>query len=121
MEKIPARLFLLFVALLVPVLSHQPSLKPPFELFPYQDKLFHMVEFGGLALAMVLNRDLFRRIGGPWGMAVSGLLWAVLDEVHQSYVPGRDSSLQDLAADAVGLAAGILLFRVLLAGRRKDS
>lgn len=119
MDRIPSRLLLLLVMLLVPVLSHQPSLKPPFELFPHQDKVFHLIEFGGLALAMVLNRDLFSKAGDLRGMAVLGLIWAVLDEVHQSFVPGRDCSLQDLAADAVGLAAGILLFSTLLAGRRR--
>ncbi len=118
MDRVPSRMFLLLVVLLIPVLSHQPSLKPPFELFPHQDKIFHIIEFGGLALAMVVNRDLFIKIGNIRGMAVSGLLWAVMDEIHQSFVPGRDCSLQDLAADAVGLAAGLLLFSALLAGRR---
>jgi len=118
MNRIPSRLFLLLVTLLIPVLSHQPSLKPPFELFPHQDKVFHLIEFGGLALAMVINRDLFSKVGSMWGMAASGLLWASLDEFHQSFVPGRDCSLQDLAADAVGLSLGLLLFSALLAGRR---
>jgi len=119
MSCIPRRLFLVFVALLIPVLSHQPSLKPPFELFPHQDKVFHIIEYGGLALAMVLNSDLFRRAGGSRGMFASGLIWAVLDEIHQAYVPGRDCSLQDLAADAAGLAVGVLLFSAILASGRK--
>lgn len=120
MNKIPARLFLLLVALLIPVLSHQPSLKPPFELFPHQDKLFHFLEFGGLALTMVLNRDLFRRLKNRWGMAASGMVWAALDEVHQSFVPGRDCSVQDLTADVVGLAVGVLLFSAIFRGRKKN-
>jgi VanZ family protein len=118
MERIPARLFLLFVALLIPVLSHQPALKPPFQLFPHQDKVFHMVEFGGLALAMVMNRDLFRRYRNRLGMIIAGLTWAALDELHQSFVPGRDCSIADLLADGAGLIAGVILFSALFPVRR---
>jgi VanZ family protein len=120
MSRIPARLFLLLVALLIAVLSHQPSLKPPFELFPHQDKVFHLVEFAGLALALVLNRDLFRKLKGRLGMFLSGFLWAAADEVHQSFVPGRDCSLQDLLADGAGLIVGILLFSALLKRRNRE-
>lgn len=118
MERIPARLFLMFVALLIPVLSHQPALKPPFQLFPHQDKVFHMVEFGGLALAMVMNRDLFRRFRNRLGMVLFGFCWAVLDEFHQSFVPGRDCSMADLLADWAGVLAGVMLFSALFPSRR---
>jgi VanZ family protein len=119
MEKVPSRLFLLLVALLIPVLSHQPSLKPPFELFPFQDKVFHFVEFGGLALALVLNKDLFRKLKRRTGMICFGILWAAADEAHQYFVPGRDCSFQDFLADGAGLVAGILLFSALFAAKEK--
>jgi len=112
-DRIPPRLFLLLVALLIVVLSHQPSLKPPVQLFPHQDKLFHLIEFGGLGFAMTLNRDLFGTARTRLRfvrMGASGILWAVLDEFHQSFIPGRDCSFQDMLADAVGLLLAIWLF-----------
>ncbi|PIE51432.1 teicoplanin resistance protein VanZ [Candidatus Fermentibacteria bacterium] len=110
MKQIPCRLFLLLVVLLIPALSHQPSLKPPFELFPFQDKIFHMAEFGGLAFAMVLNReDLKKRMRVP-AMLSFGFFWGALDELHQSFVPGRDCSAGDFAADSIGLIIGVFLF-----------
>ncbi|MCK5130669.1 MAG: VanZ family protein [Candidatus Sabulitectum sp.] len=108
--KIPQRLFLISVASLIVYLSHQPSLKPPLELFPHQDKLFHMVEFGGLGLALVLNADLFGKKNRQFRMVFSGVIWAVLDELHQSFVPGRDSSFQDIFADTVGLFVAVWFF-----------
>lgn len=119
LKRIPMRLFLMFVALLIAVLSHQPSLKPPFQLFPFQDKLFHMIEFGGLSLALVLNSDVFSRWKKPaLAMLLSGAVWAVFDEIHQSVVPGRDCSAGDVFADLAGLLVGILLFSSIFAGRK---
>ncbi len=116
MDRIPARLFLLLVAFLIAALSHQPSLKPPFELFPHQDKVFHMCQFGGLALALVLNVDLFGKNRTRRKMLAAGLFWAATDELHQHFVPGRFCSLGDFAADALGLVLGILLFSALIGG-----
>ena len=104
------RVFLVCVALLIVYLSHQSSLKPPLELFPHQDKLFHMIEFGGLGLALVVNADLFGKKSKKFRMIYTGVAWALLDELHQSFVPGRDCSLQDVFADVAGLLIGVLLF-----------
>lgn len=73
---------------------------------PFTDKHWHALEYGGLAALWV--RAL---AGGRWtGLSVrvcvaavgAALLYAASDEWHQAYVPGRDSSLWDLLADAVG-------------------
>jgi len=95
-------------------LSHQPSIDliPP--LFPMQDKLLHAIEFFVLGIALLLNRDL--RPGGIPILIVflAGASWGVLDEIHQSFVPGRDCSAGDLLADIVGLAASLTLRKPLL-------
>jgi VanZ family protein len=36
-----------------------------------------------------------------------------LDEFHQYFVPGRQSDVLDLLADAVGIALGVLAFIVI--------
>jgi VanZ family protein len=40
----------------------------------------------------------------------AGVAYAVTDEIHQSFVPGRQTSAFDLLVDAVGLAVGIALY-----------
>ncbi len=117
---ISARIFLVLVASLIVFLSHQPSLKPPVQLFPQQDKVFHLLEFGGLGLAMVLNADLFGKKRPKLTMIVAGVAWAVLDELHQSFVPGRDCSFQDLLADLTGILIAVWLFSRLFTGREKQ-
>ena len=40
-----------------------------------------------------------------------GVAYAVTDEVHQAFVNGRQAALLDVAIDAAGALAGILLLR----------
>jgi VanZ family protein len=42
----------------------------------------------------------------PW---VVGVLYAVTDEVHQYFVPGRCCELRDVLIDACGVAAGVVI------------
>ena len=48
---------------------------------------------------------------------------AGLDEVHQTFTPGRSGQLRDVVIDLAGAAAALLLVAVLLwaAGRRRES
>jgi VanZ family protein len=41
--------------------------------------------------------------------AAISLSYAVADEYHQSFVPGRDSDVLDVLSDAAGIAAAVLL------------
>jgi VanZ family protein len=90
------------------ILSDQPALDilPP--LFAGQDKLLHAVEFMVLG-AMLAFAGRSPLLSGTVSRAVAGVLWAGLDEIHQSWVPGRDCSTGDFLADCAGLAAGLLL------------
>ena len=42
-----------------------------------------------------------------------GLSYAVGDEIHQSFVAGREGALRDVAFDALGLAVGLVAQRRL--------
>lgn len=39
--------------------------------------------------------------------------YGVLDEIHQSFVPGRDPSVSDLAADGLGAGMALLLLALV--------
>lgn len=76
------------------------------------DKAVHFVEY--LVLAVLFRHGL---LGGteqreaPIALLVlaTGLLIAGLDELYQGLIPGRHMSAYDLAADATGLIAGIVV------------
>jgi len=37
-----------------------------------------------------------------------GFLFALLDELHQGFVPGRDAELADIVVDAVGMGVALI-------------
>jgi VanZ family protein len=41
--------------------------------------------------------------------ATISLLYAITDEIHQSFVPGRDADPLDVLVDAVGIATALSL------------
>ena len=75
-------------------------------VFPGADKLFHAAEFAVFAL---LAWKAFRRRLAPALLAT--LVFAALDEFHQSFVPTRDASVLDGLADAVGAVLALVVAR----------
>lgn len=80
------------------------------------DKLNHAAAFAALAFCASRARL------GTWRSVAAGLLaYGVLIEVVQRFVPGRSGEAVDMLADAVGIAAGLMLAaacaRALPAGR----
>jgi VanZ family protein len=68
-------------------------------------KLAHTAEYA------VLGALLVRATARP-GLAFGiGVLYAISDEAHQLFVPGRHGSPIDVAIDAVGVAVGIALWQ----------
>jgi VanZ family protein len=66
-------------------------------------KLGHMTIFG--VLTVLLWRALARTtsLHRPWAWAlVLAIAYAFTDEIHQSFVPGRDPSLLDVGIDTAG-------------------
>jgi VanZ family protein len=94
-------------------LSTQSNLAPP-TLFGFQDKLTHAGAYGLLALLLTLALTSPGSRAG-WAAVLSATLiatvYGISDEWHQSMVPGRDASLYDLTADAIGAFLGSALAR----------
>ncbi len=75
-------------------------------------KSAHLTEYGILALLLYrtfLNRTHFewRPHTAAWSVLVAGL-YALTDELHQLFEPGRGPSLTDCGIDAAGALLGIL-------------
>ena len=67
-------------------------------------KLAHVSEYAILAWLFQWALDNRRAWRLAWLLAV---LYAVTDEFHQSFVPGRTSTVADVMIDALGAAIGL--------------
>ena len=80
--------------------------------FPFYDKVIHAIEYA--IFAILLYRALHTSLQTPF-VRLTGvlvvlfcILYGMVDEYHQSFVPTRISDLYDLMADTTGAILGIL-------------
>lgn len=78
------------------------------------DAVAHVLLYAGLGAALGYGRSRVSRTPRHWVLLMAGLLYALSDEFHQGFVPGRTPSAGDLLADAAGLAAGYWGYQLLL-------
>lgn len=96
-------------------LTHTPPLEHG------KDKLAHTIEYTPVRFltigAILENR---RRYCFPVLLLSLFLGTGVgaLDELYQSFVPGRHSRIEDIAADAIGVAIGLALYLVVKARKK---
>jgi VanZ family protein len=95
-------------------LSSQSSLPalPLSDILPNFDKAEHAVYFFLTGLLAVRAA----RYGETWSsretaaiLLFGALVWGVLDEFHQSFVPGRSVEAGDVAADVAGVLLAVLV------------
>ena len=75
------------------------------------DKLVHFIEYAIFALLYYRGLS-YGGVKVRWSIVLiviaSGIAVAALDEMYQSYIPRRDSSLYDLVMDSAGVIIGTL-------------
>jgi VanZ family protein len=80
---------------------------------PFKDKLVHTLEYavlGGLcAHASQRTWPLHAPLRAALVGAFLAVAFGVSDEVHQSFVPGRNADLWDIVADTLGASLGAAL------------
>lgn len=86
------------------------------------DRVAHFVVYFGLGTLTMFSAAGFgpheltlRHTIAAFAVAVA---FAVSDEWHQSFVPGRDSSLKDLIFDTLGAGSAQSLIWLMMGGRR---
>lgn len=79
--------------------------------FSHLDSIFHLIEYTlfGFLLHQSFKEDTLLSISPIWNTFIFGLLFAISDELHQNYVPGRNMSFVDLCFDFIGINIGLLV------------
>lgn len=97
---------LIFYLSSLPTIERVPAI-------PHIDKALHLGAYGVLAVLWV---ESLRRSGARAGWRLIAVvvvvcsLYGASDEFHQSFVPGRDVSVFDWAADTLGAFLGAYLW-----------
>ncbi len=82
--------------------SDQPTLR--FFLL----KSFHVIEYSVLTFLLYFGFKKFKYT------IIFAYLYAISDEIHQYFVPGRSSRFVDTLIDLGGILIGSLLFKIML-------
>ena len=95
----------------IALLSHQTGVEGPASrglAVPGADRFDHLAEYA--VLGVLLAFAIRARNPLPWPPLVVALIigsgYGALDELHQSFVPGRDGDAFDWVADTLGVALG---------------
>ncbi len=88
------------------VLSAQPDSAVP-SWWQINDTVAHLGLYAVLGGALAWGRFLCAGRPSRLVLLALGVLWALSDEWHQTFVPGRTASGEDLLADGVGLFLGL--------------
>lgn len=102
------------------VVSHQPVVVIPFGAPDYVAHALNYAVLGALLIWAMSGGS--QAAMTPPLMASAVVVATVLgiaDEFHQSFVPGRDATVQDVMADAVGAAAAACVVAVFVGLRRQ--
>jgi VanZ family protein len=100
--------------LLITLLSHVPQEDIPKYVSSGPDNidlLFHFTEYSilGFLLFKSITSDESLIFHPFYGSFLIGISFAILDEVHQSFVPGRHMSLIDVIFDSIGILFGTII------------
>ena len=103
------------------VVSHQPVVVIPFGA---PDYVAHAINYAVLGVLLV-----WALAGGQW-RAITGsviaaavllaVVFGIADEFHQSFIPGREATVKDVIADAVGASVGTFIAAIAVALRRQS-
>jgi VanZ family protein len=66
-------------------------------------KLAHAAEYAVLGFLFV------RALGRPDAAVALGIAYAITDELHQHFVPGRQAAPLDVAIDTLGVVIGVIV------------
>ena len=100
--------------LLITFLSHIPQKDIPEYVSSGSDNidlLFHFVEYSilGFLLLRTFTSGELRTFHPFYASLLIGISFAILDEFHQSFVPGRHMSSADMIFDSIGILFGTFL------------
>lgn len=70
-------------------------------------KSFHLIEYGILLILLFFGFKRFKY------SIITAYLYAISDELHQLFVPGREGRIRDTFIDLLGIMIGIVILKIV--------
>lgn len=111
---------IIFYALLVIYLSDQSQIPYIIKQFEIKDKILHF--FGYLYFYLLLKVPIYINLRDKKYFTfykislitiLLSMIFAITDEIHQGFTPGRDADIFDLIADFAGLIIAFFLTKYI--------
>ena len=97
--------------IMITVESSMSDLTVPDLGISFTDKIIHFGLYGLLGWLLARGFNLADSKYPVLLPIVIGMVFAVSDELHQAFVPGRDADVFDVMADFLGILAFVFLYR----------
>lgn len=78
-------------------------------------KTFHLIEYAVLTFFLNIG---YRRSAPS---AVTAYLYALTDEFHQTFIPGREGKFADTLIDILGILIGLFFYHLIFIKKNKKS
>ncbi len=99
-------IFFVLYTILIFALSSVPGRDIPSQVSPYSSTFhFFLYFFYGISILLAIGKFRYSY--------TFGVVYALSDELHQYFVPGRTCDPMDFLVDSVGLLVGMLVLLVL--------
>lgn len=88
-------------------------------------KLAHFTEYAVLGIFLALHfNELKSRLNCKaelWQSTIVGILYAISDEFHQYFVPGRGPGIKDVFIDTLGVFTGFVIILCILKRKSRNT
>ena len=84
---------------------------------PYVRKVAHFAEYAIGAILIYLLLYTFQKISSKIrniSSIIITIIYAISDEIHQLYIPGREGKIVDVYIDTLGIITGVIFINILI-------
>lgn len=107
---------IIILSIIIFYFSHQSETPNHFPDFEWSDKILHFFAF--LIYGSTVQYSLMYKIKDKKSFyfmcLLIGVLFGASDEIHQSFIPGRDADIFDFIADSFGIATSLLFRKYII-------
>ena len=91
---------------------------------PYVRKIAHFSEYAVGAILIYLLLYTFPKVSSKIrnvSSIIITIIYAISDEIHQLYIPGREGKIVDVYIDTLGIITGVIFINIIIKFIKKEN